>query len=455
MTPSNWRTVICKEGTITLARQTMTQAISAVAQMKADATEYIFHPRALCIWIRRIHSRVHLRSLSTVLWILCWVILLTPLFRGLGHRPEEKITSGTGRLAWSIDLRSVGFTDFAPKQEQWGLHLRPNPLCFTDNNVVSATFITQEQTNDLAHRDQPDEALPLRLHAIFLDAESGKVRASKEWFLTRPRGGVIAVGSGRFAALTPAMIAVYSPSFELEKDFKLSSKQQSELWDFRPSPSGKSIVAEYHTAQSYFQWIDTNTLLPRSTFIPNVSFSISDDDVVVWRNPYIKSKGSLTELLIQTADGPWRTICRVLNGQDDTCSGRPQFLSNDLLALVMPHGFNLMLKTGGDAFFKMSFHKDEWLDCPLYPSRDGKRIAVTVWGHKGGSAILDTSSRSRLKRIEIYDLSNLHAVFTLDAKQQKIQNVTGVALSPDGSMLAILTEGFVKVYQLPLHTPTH
>jgi len=53
-----------------------------------------------------------------------------------------------------------------------------------------------------------------------------------------------------------------------------------------------------------------------------------------------------------------------------------------------------------------------------------------------------------LKRILIYDLPNRQVVYTLDAKGQKIKDVSGVALSPDGSLLAILTDGVVQVYRV-------
>jgi hypothetical protein len=383
------------------------------------------------------------------LWIFSWATLLTPSSLGLGHKREGKADGSTGGLAWRVDLRSVGFTGFAPKQEQWGLHLSSNPLCFSDNNTLTATFITQQDITTLARRDQPGEALTLRLHAIFLDSEAGKLHATKEWPITRPRGGVIAVGDGRFAVLTPAMIAVYSPNLELVKDFQLSSKQQSDLWDFRSSPSGKSIVAEYHTPD-YFQWIDTKTLIPQPTSIPTVVFSISDDDVVIRRNPYIESKGFLSEILIRTIDGSWRTICSVLSGQGDTCGGEPQFLSNEVFALVMPHGFSLLRKTGGDAVLKARFHDDEWIGHPLHPTADGQRFAVTVWAHKGGSKSFDITSYNVLKRIEIYDLQNPHLSYMLDVKERKIKDLSGVALSPDGSLLAILVDGVVEVYQLPM-----
>jgi hypothetical protein len=389
------------------------------------------------------------------LWTFFLGMSLTPSSLGLGHRPDGKATSGAGSPVWTVDLRSVGFTGFAPKQETWGLHFKPNPLCFADNNVLTATFITREEVTTLARRDQHGEFLPLRLHAIFLGAEVGKVQSTKEWSITHPRGGVIAAGDGKFAVLTPAMIALYSPSLELVKDFKLSSEQQSHLWDFHSSPSGKSILAEYHYPEASFQWIDIDSLQPQPAWSDRTpGVSISDKELTITRETYVKSKGFLAEVLIRTADGPWRTVCRVLPGQAGHC-GIPQFLSNEMIALFGPHQFGVVPRTGGDALFKISFRDDEWLGRPLHSSADGKRFAVTVWAHKGGNAFFDIDSHSVLKRIVIYDLPSGQAVYMLDAKQQNIKDVSGVALSPDGSLMAILTNGVVEVYQLPSdHTET-
>lgn len=98
---------------------------------------------------------------------------------------------------------------------------------------------------------------------------------------------------------------------------------------------------------------------------------------------------------------------------------------------------------------KIALADDEWLGRPLYPSAGGSRFAVTVWTHKGGNAPLDIGYRNVLKRIVVYDLTRRQAVFALEAKQQKMKNVSGVALSPDGSLMGILTDGIVQVYQLP------
>jgi hypothetical protein len=351
--------------------------------------------------------------------------------------------------AWTIDLRKVGFTGFAAKREQWGINLRPDPLSFSGDQVLIATFITRETTTTLARRSQSTDLLPLRLHGVFLDATSGQVRTLREWSITRPRGGIISVVGGGFAVLTPSGVTLYSQDLEHLRDLKLSPAEQSDLWDFHSSPSARSIVAEYHAPDAYFQWIDTSSLVPRPVSIPTVVFSISDDDVAIGHTPYLGSRGFLSEVLVRTDDGPWRAICRMPSGQAGSC-GNPQFLNNEVLALRMPHGFSVVTKDGGDPLLKESFRADEWLGDPLYPSAGGKRFAVTIWAQKGGSAFLDISYHSILKRVVVYDLVSRRAVYSLDAKTAKMTGVSGVALSPDGSLMGLLTDGVVKVYQLPI-----
>jgi hypothetical protein len=371
---------------------------------------------------------------------------------GRGHKPDQHTAKDANNPLWKLDLRSVGFTKFVPKGEQWGLHFKPNSLCFSDRSVLIATFITREDATTLARRDQPGEILPLRLHGIFLDAKVGSVRNTREWSITRPRGGIVAVDGGDFAVLSPATIALYSRDLSLLKELSLTAEQQSKLWDFHSSPTGKTILAEYHYPEAAFQWIDLNSLQAQPIWHDDTlaSISISDNALASTWAPYIKSKGvTIHEVLIRGRDGAERIFCRDVAGEEAGCA-LPQFLSNDLLALWGPHGFSVVAVVGRDSvpILTESF-RDEWLGHPIFPSVDGKRFAVALLAYKGGSEILDIDPHVVLKRIVVYDVQNRQAVYTFDAKIQKIKDVAGVALSPDGSQLAILSDGVLEVFRLP------
>jgi hypothetical protein len=220
------------------------------------------------------------------------------------------------------------------------------------------------------------------------------------------------------------------------------------------SPTGKSILVDYHYPEASFQWIDAGSLQPQPAWSDGLDISsISDNGVAFARNPEIKSNGVSHEVLIRSRDGSERTVCRSFVGHRLDSCGDPKFLSNEVLALWEYHEFSVVTKTAGEALFKATFRDDDWLGSrllgsPLRPSADGKRFAVAVWAQKGGSALFDISSHDVLKRIVVYDLPSRQAIYTLDAKQQKIKDFSGLALSADASLMAILTDGIVEVYRV-------
>ena len=148
-------------GRVSYAEETRvaTECISLVGWTLMEICSYT--------WIRRIRKAALAGSFSTFLWTAFLVTFITQSSLGLGHKAEGRADSNPHTPAWKFDLRSVGFTGFAPKQEQWGLNLRLNPICFISNDVVIATFITRDDVTTLARRDQPGELLPLRLHGSF------------------------------------------------------------------------------------------------------------------------------------------------------------------------------------------------------------------------------------------------------------------------------------------------
>jgi len=407
------------------------------------------------------------------LWTFFLAISLTLSSLGLGSdRPEARTADSIGPPLWRFDLHSVGYTGFAPKKETWGLHFNPKPLCFSEDSVLIATFIAREGVTTLTRRDEPSEMLPLKLHGVFLDSSAGSVRATKTWPLTLPRGGIVAGGEGRFLVLTPAMIVLYSPELVPLRDLELSPDRQAHLWDFLPSPTGKSILVWYNECtprcdpnpaigdepqkpDTSFQWVDTGSLQPEATWTEGLlPLSVSDGEVVYVKEDYVRSHGTTHRVLIRTADGHSQTVCRVRLGfEPDNGCDYPQFLSNNLLAFWAPHRLGLAPTTRGETQRLAGFRQDDWLGLPL-PSSDGSRFAVAISAHKGGSALLDISPHSVLKRIMVFDVPSRQWVYTLDAKKQKIRTISGLALSPDGSLMAIMYGAIVELYRLPEPPPS-
>jgi len=424
----------------------MIRTISLAARV--DATEFTFQQTDLFTWTQQTPKLGQSVYLSTLLWMFSWATLATPLSLALDHN-DSQAGAGPRRavLVGQFDLHSAGYTGAAPTHEQWGLHLRLNPLCFTGDNLLIATFVARESVAVVVGRDQKDKETPFVLNAVVLQMDTPKMLAAKRWPLTHPQGGIVSATKGGFAVLTPSMIALYAGDLSPLGQLDLSAEQQSHLWTFHTSPNGNSILVEYHYPQSLFQWVDFPSLRPQAVWsdsLPGVS--IANKTIAFSDETFTKETGLVHKVLIRASTGSEQTLCRAVSGQSEHC-GEPQFISDDNLALLTPHSLIARARVGGDPILTAKFRDDEWLGPQVFPSADGKRFAVTVWAHKGGNELFDINYHNILKRIIVYDVENQRAIYELDGKHEKLKSASGVALSADGSIIAILSDALISVYR--------
>lgn len=424
------------------------------------ATRDCILPTGMSTLIRRIHSGTWSRFSYIKPWMLFTATSVLCLSLAIEVSAKDRPQTGSGPL-WQVDLRSFGYTGFEPRGEKWDVGLGADPICFPDKDLVVATFLTPATVSGLSRRDQANSLFPFRLHVIALESATGQVRATKEWPVPYSRAAVAPVRAGKFILLTPEGMSLYSAALQKLKDLPLPFAHHSNVhvWAVYFSPSGTSLLFEYSDPEGFHcQWIKAEGLeVVRSwTEKPGWGFSISDNEIAVDR-VVEKSRGSLSEVLIRNLDGPWRVFC----GARREC-GSPQFVSSDKLVLYRTHELKLM-RTDGEVLLSEQFrYGDEWIQYsrPPLPSADGLRFAVHLARPRGGSALLDIPARFELNRIVVYDTGRGNHVFILDGKKAKIKKVSGLALSPDGSLMAVLAHGVVRVYSLPkdpeeTHQPSH
>ena len=376
-------------------------------------------------------------------------------FTPLSLAPESGANNGPQiavRPVWEVDLRSLGYTGFTPKGEQWDLRVDIDPLCFSDRGVLIATFLTHEIATSLARRDRQAELRPLRLHAIFFDAAGGKVQTTREWSIARPSAGIIPARDGKFIVVTSEGMTLYSQTLEPLKELRFSAYRQAfgNLYSIYSSPGGKSVLVKYHDHNPHYQWIDVDSMEPLRSWdeVWGGWVTISDDEIARYKD--WRDRGSwLSEVLVRRFDGPWRTICH--GPVWGNCEAPRQFINNEVLAVVSVGKLRLIRAADGGELLEKQFNDGG----PgrgyrgLSASANGRRFAAGIWGSKGGSALLDISAHPVFKRIMVFDIPSGQWVYTLDAKKQKIKSISALALSPNGSLLAILTDGVVEVYRIP------
>jgi hypothetical protein len=301
-----------------------------------------------------------------------------------------------------------------------------------------------------------------------LEAASGKQRATLRWGVEHPYGGIVCTSGETFVAATLDRLRLYTIGLAEIEELRIppASKPGWMPWALYSSPDGRSLLLAYYeprfspsnaptrreralvTTDEDYQWIDSRTLRPLCTWTEGILqyFSISGTKIariehrlISW---YFRDYVSL-----RTMNGPW------VRTAETQYYGEPQFVSNDVLALVLWNQI-AFVRTDGTALFKQDLDDDDWLLGPhtgrmISPSANGQRVAVPIWVRKGYNDFLDVSGHLELSRIMVFDLPRGEWVYTLDTKKRKLRTLSGLALSPDGSRMAVALDGVVEVYQLP------
>lgn len=126
------------------------------------------------------------------------------------------------------------------------------------------------------------------------------------------------------------------------------------------------------------------------------------------------------------------------------CKGaRPNFVTSDLLAVLGCERLDVVSLTNGKTFTFTLEGADAFFAAV---SRDGNRFAVIqAFTRPADPPIL------LLERVTVFDVTRRKPVFATDISDLKdftVGRSSGVALSPDGSSLAINSAGVVRLFAL-------
>lgn len=318
------------------------------------------------------------------------------------------------------------------------------------------TFVTENIPSALAHPGAPDSFPPFQLHAVFVDTKTGEVQATRDWATTTSESRVLAGTDGNFIVLAPDELILYSPQMEILGKLNLSLSK-CDAWEVHQSPGRKALLVtcfpEWHEELSKYQWIDTEHLqvlhewtirgLDLAFGRPTVEAdAISDSEIV---------SGSA----IRNLGGSWR---RLVNPAY-LPPFQNEFLNNDTLLSYQAWGkgqFLSLIRTDGKLLYKQEVPSSEQFSHgpgqarAARPSADGKRFALPFYKRHGGSSLLDIPGHYLLKELMVYDLPIRRWMFRLDGKKLGIKSLAGLALSPDGSLMGLITQdGLLEVYRLP------
>jgi hypothetical protein len=435
---------------------------------------------------------LHLPARRTRAFLLACTLCLasTVPISSRPQSPKPKITEASSdQSLWRVDLHSLGYPS---DSSQLQLRRRPeefNTVDFVSENEVVATFLTQEPTG-LQRRDDPNRARPYLLHALFLDAATGKLLKSLEWPLDNPVAGIFPRYDGSFLFLSTQRLILYSPNWTVVKELPFSQLLNGEAYfaGLAESPSGKVLVIRFHQNNStHCIRVLTENLDASETpcEIPEI-FTVSDNEMAMYPGASDKPEivpvtgpvqtavqtptglhsevaGPPREILIGAPGAPARTLCDTILVRG--CS-IPQFVNNENLVVYEGISLSLLNHNGIDPASKVAFaNRLPWFQefgvidpygRPVRPSASGQRFAV----------IFNTSPKDRGVEVErfsipgeipgkfpnqvaVYDIPQNAWTYQLKNKKSEFKQIWSAALSPNGTKLAVDSGGTIQIYAVP------
>ena len=392
---------------------------------------------------------------SPLIFILCGLFLATT---SSAQQPKIKLVHATSdRPLWRVNLKSQGYPANSDELQRRRGFANIDTISFVSENAVAATFVTRERIPDLQRRDDPNHVRPYRLHAIFLDAHTGKTIHTAEWPIDYPNAGIFPRRDGGFLLVTAEKIASYSADWNYLKEIPFSDFHSSTatLGGIAESPNESSLVIQFLVRNSAMCFrIRTDTL--DYAIVPCAAlevFTVSDDKIVEPQrlpgenfHPEDTPSHAYIEHRAAMANAP--------------ATGIPQFIGNDAMAVFSSEHISVVDRAGKLSFVWDFVPQERWIDelgRPLRSSANGQRFAIVTnrspFTRRGPPTAIHISTGDIPAEmpldIEVCDLAAAQWIYTLRVNPERLQKIWGLALSPSGNNLAIDSGGTIQIFALP------
>ena len=202
-------------------------------------------------------------------------------------------------------------------------------------------------------------------------------------------------------------------------------------------------------ASETYEWVSTTNLEMVRSWMDEGTLAEVLSRKVTAISDNAMAGGSGRSAFVREIKGRWRKACA--DEDADSCI-QLQFLTDDLLWATDSMGpwrhQGTIFRGDGTAAFRQAFGDDTRLSS-AYPSAGGNRFALAISKINDRLAFLDIGAKAKLKEILVFDFARNQWIWKLDAKKEKIGSERGVALSPDGSLVALITQdGILQVYRV-------
>ena len=315
---------------------------------------------------------------------------------------------------WTTDLRALGFfrDQFSPP----GAVTAVRQIAFGSEKelvVISDQGAVPKQPN------------PVRAYA--LDAQTGKVLRQENWD-SHFHPYIFPTAAGNYVANTFDGIRLYAPG--LERVIRSLGDSAEDV-----SPDGRVITVWGGVpGHAVTRFLDADTLEPTGAEFINKAVDSIGSNRIVYVGHRNRSPGASVFVDDATDDiAPYDTSCKEV---------RPRFVSNDILAVFGCGHLTLVTVQGKVLFTTRVSDASRWL-APA--SRDGRRFALLSTYESAAHW-----SKTCFERVDVFDLTKRDVILKAEIRACGGTNgESGVAISPEGRLLAVNSQGLVQVFRLP------
>jgi hypothetical protein len=349
----------------------------------------------------------------------------------------------------SLDLRTLGYLRPTAERDFRAYDFLRDSVAFLDDGILAVSFYYKNDRPGLSRRDGTPGS-EVVFHSVLLDPITGSVRGQRTWGNAGNWNALLPLENGSFLIQDDVWLKIYSGEVK-----EIASKRLEVLGDLLPrfsvSPSGHSLYEFQDLYDVHRGWLTRIDLLDQTTLLtkqfkvtPGHQYETVSDNQVVYLPTALK--GALHLFVYRIDDSPPVKRPELFDQNSSTAkllskSGceSATFINNAVL--VISGGCpSLMLIRSGEEVAE--------IDSPEYrigreirPSSDGQRFAFSRTRMK------ERPSRITYAELCVYDLAARRIVFTT-AVSPLPQHKFAFAISPDGSLLALQTDGLLRVWRL-------